>query len=511
MRQVGAGRATARADRTRDRGLRHGQAAWQKNPQLPALLHAARVGGGLLAVAEEVVGPHRAADGAAGVLRDGQALHGRAAARRARRHEHRVAQRRAARIDRDRAACRQRHAEGAHRAARGRGRFLEEHVARVLDAGAGHRAGRATARHHHRAAGRGPRQREAARADHAVVDGARVFVVAVVQRQLERAAAHLDRAARLAVGGLRDGRAEGLAVLLGVGHAHDLAAGQLDAARALDLHLVQRRGAAHEGQHLGIGRALGLDLFARVVRQQALAVDAQAHLAVERVAGDGRQVERVQARCAHVARAQAALHDHVAALDLRGHRAAAGRELARIDEQHVLGLAVDRVDERRDVGAAARDLGLEVAGDHAVGLAVVVADLVGRELALEEAANRLRALAVDLQRALAHLFPLGAAAVEHLAAAQEGRPAFREVVARPARHGVEADRGVGGQLGREGARLPRHAAAGGAGRCGRGVGRGGRGGGRARGGRRRVGAGGQQHQRDHGGRSAKGKREVRRR
>ena len=140
-RHCGRSRRTA-APRVRidaGRRRRHRQAARQQDPELAALLHAPRLGGGLLAVAEEVVGPHRAADGAAGVLRDGEALHRRAGVGRARRDEHRVAQRRGARVDRDRAAGLQRHAEGADRAAGAADGFLEEDVARVLDAGAEHR------------------------------------------------------------------------------------------------------------------------------------------------------------------------------------------------------------------------------------------------------------------------------------------------------------------------------------------------------------------------------------
>ncbi|EEF27060.1 conserved hypothetical protein [Ricinus communis] len=107
--------------------------AWQQRPDLPALLHAARIVGRLPAETEEEVRAHGPLDGAARVLRHHEALQRHVARGFRRRQEQRRAERDEGRVDGDGARGRQRHAQGALRPHAGIGQALlaEEHVARV--------------------------------------------------------------------------------------------------------------------------------------------------------------------------------------------------------------------------------------------------------------------------------------------------------------------------------------------------------------------------------------------
>ena len=237
-----------------------------QQPHLAALLHAARLLPGFLAVAPIEVGPRRAADGGAGVLGEHQPLQ-RPVGRGIRGgQEHRRAQRHETGVHRHRTLRRQSDAVGAlgplfrinH------GFLAEEHHGRV---------GIEHFRHALRVALR---------------PGADVLHGGLVGRQF----APVDQPAA-------NGRV-GLAVVIGVGHADGLArigaVGQQHAARTLHLQKEVVHRIVHPHQH-GRTAARGLDGGAGVVGHDALAVELAAHalagqFRIHRPQVDGQQVRR---------------------------------------------------------------------------------------------------------------------------------------------------------------------------------------------------------------------------
>src|SRR5690606_17620771 len=118
-------------------------------------------------------------------------------------------------------------------------------------------------------------------------------------------------------------------------------------------------------------------------RQQALAVSPQPDAAIQGVSAEVVDVDCIEAWRAQLARGEAALDRDLASLHTSDDRAlGACRNLACVQVHHVFGLRVDGVYEGRLVCLAALKFGFKIAGYHAAGAAVVVANLVDGELAL---------------------------------------------------------------------------------------------------------------------------------
>ena len=231
-------------------------------------------------------------------------------------------------------------------------------------------------------------------------------------------------------------------VLLRVSQPDQAAILELDLARALDLHRIQLERIRHPRQHRRVD-AVGIDVLALVVGDDAVAGDAHAVTLVARVGRGAAQRDLVLAR----ARGPGLGANQLA---LRGLQPAAGLagDGARLDHVHVVGDAV----HGKLVGALRLqrpgDQRFEIAGQLASGAAGRGQHLVGVELVVHEPAQRVvafgqaRQLGADRRprRAPLHGLAVVGEVVRHLA----------EIVLFPSGDLVEQHRHVGGVLGRKG-------------------------------------------------------------
>ena len=198
-------------------------------------------------------------------------------------------------------------------------------------------------------------------------------------------------------------RAIRLAVLVRVPDPHDASVGQLHASGSLDLQEERFDGIVDVQQFLAADRSLPcVDIGARPVGHDALAVDARTHALV---------------------------------LEF-------GIEIAKLDREQVVRRPVERNAVAFVALSTAVEQWLVVAGDEALGLAVGGEYLVCVKMPLEECADSERVAAVDRRRRCADCVPgcgAGLPREERAAARAERRPCVLLRVVVPARQFGEGD------------------------------------------------------------------------